>query len=169
MESIFQDFYNTKDQDIQDFLRKKAIDYNNRKWCYTYLIIRNDEFVENGEVIVEGYFTLSNKVIKLTDEVSSTKKKKLFFGLKTDNQNIPCILIGQLGKYISFDRVSPIDLEEILDYAMDIIEQIDHRIAFSCVILEYEPDRIGLGQKYEKYGFKKLQMSGEYIQMFQIL
>ncbi len=167
--AILQSFSNLKDIDIQSFLRDKAIDYNKRKWCYTYLIVQSDMLEHNGEVIVEGYFTLSNKVIGLDSNVSNTTKKKLFFGLKMDDTSLPCILIGQLGKYIGEDRVSSIDMDEILDYAMDIIEQINHLFAFSCVLLEYEPSRTGLRDKYEKYKFKELQRTDGFVQMFYIL
>ena len=168
-QAILDNFQNVKDSDIEGFLKNKAIEYNNRKWSYTYLVIQDEPFENGNLIIVEGYFTLSVKIVELTDTVSNSTKKKLFFGTKTDSQALSTILIGQLGKYIGSDRISLIDMEIILDYAMDVIYQIDHRIAFPCTILEYEPCRTGLRRKYDEYGFKELQRPDEYVQMFLIL
>lgn len=99
LNEILSKFKCTQNEDIENFLQNKAVLYSNRGWCYTYLIINRDK-LEQGIIFVEGYFTLSVKVITLSKEVSNSKKKKIFNGLKKKDNFIPVILIGQLGKYI---------------------------------------------------------------------
>lgn len=86
----------TKDADIQDFLQNKSLEYENRGWCSTYILANEERLEQEGTLFVDGYFTLSNKVIRLSETISSRKKKKLFSGLKKKDEYIHFILIGQL-------------------------------------------------------------------------
>ena len=58
--------------EIEDFIRKKAIDFAKRKLSITYLV--ND--LSDGSIL--GYFTLAHKSIIINDaNLSSTAKRKL--------------------------------------------------------------------------------------------
>ena len=63
-------FRNTKDRDIEFFLREKALDFEKRHWCSTYLLIDEDTMIQSKSIKVEGYFTLSNKVLTLNEKIS---------------------------------------------------------------------------------------------------
>lgn len=54
--------------DIESFLQIKAITYENRGWCSTYLLIDEDRLLRQGNLFVDGYFTLSNKVLRLYED-----------------------------------------------------------------------------------------------------
>ena len=75
-------FRNSKDSDIETFLRYKAILFEERHWCSTYLLFNKEKYIKQ-EFRIEGYFTLSNKALFISDEVSGNVKKKLNNGLLT--------------------------------------------------------------------------------------
>lgn len=169
LEKILDTYRNSKDPDIEDFLRNKAVTYEKRKWCSVYLLV-NEEKLNNETIFIEGYFTLSNRVLHLSDKVSNNLRKKLYNGLKkTDENYIHVLLIGQLGKYIDEDSCSLLSAEEILDSAFEIIEQVRERIVCNCVILECNSERNSLRNAYQNYGFHELQSEASLIQYFTII
>lgn len=169
----FNNYRCTYDDDIEKFLQTKAITYEKRGWCSTYLLVNEDKLVKQGELFVDGYFTLSNKVICLSGVVSSNRRKKLFNGLKKDDDHMHSILIGQLGKHIcredgkepEFGATSAL---EMLDKAFEIIYQVKERITCNCVLVECK-DEPKVRKIYEDYGFSELQRDEELIQYFKIL
>lgn len=189
MESIPQDelgkilsaFRNSKDSDIEEFLNKKALLYEDRHWCSTYILVDEERFA-NGETWIEGYFTLSNKVIEISDTVSNNLRKRISNGLKKDDNFMHMILIGQLGKHVDKDTLtcSSISAKEILDKAFEVIEEVNERIVSRCVMLECrkcletDPEeeiesRQKLHKLYIDYGFKPLQDDGELTQYYKII
>lgn len=181
LSEILLAYRNSKDSDIEEFLNKDALNYENRHWCSTYVLVDEERFV-NGETWVEGYFTLSNKVIEISDTVSNTQRKKISNGFKKEDNFVHMILIGQLGKYVDNSTMtsSSISGKEILDKAFEIIEEVNERITSRCVMLEcrkcLETDteeektsRQKLHKLYIDYGFKPLQDDGELTQYYKII
>lgn len=170
-------FKNTKDDDIESFLNQKAIKFVTRKWCAVYLLINETEFVSKHQLVIEGFFTLSIKSFKISSTVSKNKKKKLFKGINNNCEDIPAILVGQLGKHIdeSNHSVSLTNMSELLDYAIDIIIQINKAIPCNLIILECkkyineDDERIKLHNSYKNYGFDELQEDEDSIQYCIIL
>ncbi len=162
----------TKDEDIQGFLQSKALSYENRGWCSVYILVNEEKLEKKNILFVDGYFTLSNKIICLSSSVSSTKRKKLFSGLKKNDDYMHFILIGQLGKYIDEKNDNIIYGEtsaiEMLDKAFEIIYQVKERITCNCVLIECKDDP-KIRKIYEDYGFKELQRDDELIQYFKII
>ncbi len=99
VDNALLEFRCTKDEDIQNFLHNKAREYEERGWCSTYVLANEELLSQDHKLSVDGYFTLSNKVIRLSDSISKSKKKRLFGGLKRNEKYIHFILIGQLGKF----------------------------------------------------------------------
>ena len=62
-------FRNSRDEDIESFLRFKAVEFEKRHWCSTYLLVDVENF-QKGILSIDGYFTLSNKVISIPDNLS---------------------------------------------------------------------------------------------------
>lgn len=157
----------TRDEDIQDFLQNKALEYENRGWCSTYVLANEEKLDKDSKLWIDGYFTLSNKVIELTDFVSKTQRRKLFKGLKKNDNFMHFILVGQLGKYIDERSSETVYGEtsavEMLDKAFEIIYQVKERITCSCVLIECKDD-MKVRMIYENYGFKELQKENELIQ-----
>ncbi len=182
LEKILKRFRNSKDLDIQRFLNENAIIYEKRRWCSTYIVVNEESFAFQQDFHIEGYFTLSNKVISLGDEVSNTLRKKLANGLARKDNHIHTILIGQLGKYIDEDAgcVSNLSAKQLLDIAFKLISEATERIAARVVIVEckqcLETDtetmfekRQKLHEIYTNYGFKVLQNRGDLTQYFKII
>lgn len=168
----FLKYYCTKDKDIQNFLQVKALYYENRGWCSTYILANEEKLAYENTLFVEGYFTLSNKVIQLSDSISGNRRKKFFGGIKKSDHFMHAILIGQLGKYIYEEEEQQIygetSAEEMLDQAFQIIYEVKERIACNCVLVECK-DEPKVRSIYESYGFTELQQEKELIQYFKII
>lgn len=167
-------FRNFKDKDIEDFLRFKALEFDQRGWCSTYLLVDKDEIIHR-KLNVVGYFTLSNRVIKLPENISKTQRKRLFNGLVRDDQFLHVILIGQLGKFCTSNVSGCTSMEELLDSAFNIINDVNDKIPCRCVLLECrEADntdnkmeksrRAKLHKMYVEYGFSALQKENNLVQ-----
>lgn len=184
LEKALSEFKNSRDEDIERFLQKKAMLYETRKWCSTYVLVSEEALKANKTIKVEGYFTLSNKVLQISDEVSKNRKKKLFNGIKKDDSFMHAILIGQLGKYINESAeenvYGEITGKELLDKAFEIIESVKERIVCTCVLLECrlsdpgesENDKIKrehLHRWYIDCGFSVLQTDENLVQYFKII
>lgn len=175
LEKDLNRFRNTKDNDIEDFIRHKAISYEKRHWCSVYLLVNTEQLIQEKGIFVEGYFTLSHKVFLLQDNVSNNVRKKLFNGVMKDDDYLHTVLIGQLGKYIDQGNCecSDITMGDLLDKAINIITYADTLIPCRCVLLECRDyheeesdfeDRKKLHSKYIDYGFKAIQKSEDLIQ-----
>lgn len=92
-----------------------------------------------------------------------------------DEKSLYVILIGQLAKHIDATctpvKVGNTTIEELLDTAFEIIDEVNQKIACRCVLLECrealdntKDSRHKLHQKYKDYGFSPLQKDGDLIQ-----
>lgn len=164
-------FRNTKNHEIQEFLQSKAIMYENRRICSTYIVADADA-LKHHILNIEGYFTLSHKVLELDSSLSNQKRKKLFHGFNKSSNAIPVVLIGQLGKYIDDQnkKYGHVTGTELLDEAFSIIYQVSKKIVCTCIMLECEEaDNLRLHQFYQDYGFYPLQKRAQYIQYIFLL
>lgn len=172
LEAALQCYHCTKDKDIESFLQTKAITYEKRGWCSAYLLINGEKYYDQGIICVDGYFTLSNKIVRLTDAVSGSKRRKLFKGMKKESDMAHVILIGQLGKYIGQGKAGEIvgdtSAPQLLSRAFEIIYEVKKRITCSCALIECR-DEPKLCRLYEDYGFRELQKNGDMHQYFKIL
>ena len=67
---VLSEFVCTKNPEVEDFIRQKAISHETHGLAKTMLIFDSD----NGYKIV-GYYTISTKSLILTGRISSSKKK----------------------------------------------------------------------------------------------
>lgn len=163
MSYLLEKYKNTKDEDIQSFLNSKAMEFEERKLCNTYLLIDEERDVDKR---VEGYFTLSFKVYEFK-KISNNMKKRLCNGF-TNKASIPVILIGQLGKYVDDDNKNYgcTSANELLDIAFSLVDEVTQRVPCSCVLLECKDDdeRKKLQSIYVDYGFEEICRDNGYIQ-----
>lgn len=159
----------SKDPDIEEFLREKAIQFEDRGWCSVYLLLNNNE-LSNKNFKIEAYFTLSHKVISLCNSISKSKIKEVKSSNK--NNNIHFVLIGQLGKYIYIDNdnkedncCSDITSKEILDMAFEVIVKSHDLIPCRCVLVECNDDE-RVHNIYLNYKFKYLQFDDGHHQFY---
>lgn len=154
-------------------MRNKALEYEVREWCSTYLLVNEDLLNIEKRIWIEGYFTLSNKVLSISKHVSNRRKKGLQKGLSKSDQHIHFILIGHLGKYIAetsedHQQKSKLHMEELLNEAFGVIYEVKERIVCNCVLVECK-ELENLCHLYETYGFKRLQNDKALIQYFKII
>lgn len=155
-----------KDEDIETFLRYKAFEYLERCWCSIYLILDEEAF-DKGKIEVVAYFTLSHKSL-LPENASKTKVKEAS-GFKTA-ESIHFVLIGQLGKYMAMmpnDCVRTYDIsgQEVLDYALEVIQASNQLIPCRCVLVECS-EKEKVQKFYTDYGFSFFQYDGEHYQFY---
>lgn len=158
------------DNDINNFLQEKAIDFLNRKLCSTYLLLNEEEF-HQGKLKIEAYFTLSHKAMLVPSNISKTIIQEIS-GFK-NKSIIQFVLIGQLGKFIKENadgtcEKSQIQLNQILDSAFEVMNEASDIIPVRCVLIECN-DFIRTKQIYDKYGFKYIGMDKNLHQYFKKL
>lgn len=149
------DFRCNKDLDVQDFLNNKAITFELRGWASTYLCL-SQEALSHGVISIEGYFSLTHKAVVFDDDVSLSARKKIAGTKGAETESF--VLIGQLGKRISDEATSPVNLtaHDLLSDAMMIISASSDYIVARNVLIECKPIP-KVKEIYQKFGFTDLQ------------
>jgi hypothetical protein len=152
--------FSSLNEDIENFIKNKAVDFEKRDMSRTYLILN-----ENRNFV--AYFSLTLKVLEFNDTVSNKTKKRLH-GASSSIKSIPVILIGQLGKNFNFkDEITG---KYILESAMSFVKQIYGLVG--CRICLVETLACESNQKvidfYTDYGFVGLNKSptDNFLQMY---
>ncbi len=135
-------------QEIESFAQNKAIDFAKRKLSITYLVFD----ISDSQII--GFFTLAHKAIDISGEnLSNTIRKKLNNHSRYDNDtdvySTSAFLLAQFGKNYAVDKGTRITGCELMDCAIQILFDIQHRIGGGIVYLDAE-DRPSLIDFYEK-------------------
>lgn len=129
-----------KNQEIENFLHKNAIEFAKRKLSITYLLLGNSD----GEIV--GYFTLAHKAIEIkNDNISNTVRRKLSSHAKldadTNSYTVSAFLLAQIGKNYSADNGQRITGKELIEFANDVLTDIQHRIGGSIIYLDSEDNQ----------------------------
>lgn len=133
---ILSDFSCPKNAEIENFIKKNAVDFAKRKMSVTHLVMD-----DQGKVA--AIFTLTHKALKVRDDVlSSTLKKKIKRYAQIDEDTncymVSAFLIAQFGKnYIERDG-EPINGNSLMDSAMDILTAVQYDVGGGVVYLECE-------------------------------
>lgn len=142
------DNFKSLNEDVEYFIRHKAVDFENRSFCRTFLVINNTDII--------AYFTIGLKNLSFKDYVSNNRKKAIH-GISSDVSNVPVILIGQLSKNANYDNL--ITGEKLLSFAVDMIRQARNIVGGRVCLVETPADEANskVIEFYEKCGFVKLQ------------
>lgn len=129
-----------KNQEIENFLHKNAIEFAKRKLSITYLLLDNSD----GEIV--GYFTLAHKAIEIkNDNISNTVRRKLSSHAKldadTNSYTVSAFLLAQIGKNYSAANGHRITGKELIEFANDVLTDIQHRIGGSIIYLDSEDNQ----------------------------
>lgn len=160
-----------KDSDIETFLHDKAIEFNRRRICVTYLLF-NKAAYDEGKMFIDAFFTLSYRSIVASNVEAGKSAIKKIGGFATV-KTLDFILIGQLGKYIkkiSDDEYLSADIsgERILDYAFQTIRRSTEIIPCRCALIECKPiDKVR--KVYTDYDFKFFQHDGKHDQLYKVI
>lgn len=133
---ILSDFSCPKNDEIENFIKKNAVDFAKRKMSITHLVM--DEYGK-----LTALFALTHKAVKIKDEVlSSTLKKKIkrYAQLDEDTNSymVSAFLIAQFGKNYEEREGEPVSGNSLMDNAMDILTAVQHDIGGGVVYLECE-------------------------------
>lgn len=163
LDSAISSFKCYLDNDIENFLHTKAIDFLKRGIASTYLIL-NDELLNQNIIKIEAFFTLSHKAIDTPKDISKSQIKKI-----THNKNstiLNFILIGQIGKHLECDKngicceKSSIDCNTILKQANSIIKYTCKLIPSRFILIECN-DCVRDLKIYDNENFEYFQYDGD--------
>ena len=152
--SILSTFSCPFNQDIEDFLRKKSIQFYKQGIAATHLIFT--EYKE--EKVLVGYFAISSskevsvKKEKLSSNMRSRIKKFSTFDSENNTYSTVMPLIGQLSKNFSNNYDKLISGDVLLSMALNIVEEIQRLGGGRFVYLECEENQ-QLIDFYKRNGF----------------
>jgi hypothetical protein len=142
-------FSTKENEDVEYFLKHKAIPNENRSFTRTFLVTDEDN---NNEII--GYFTLMVKPFNIMEDISQSLRKTL-----TDNKRaivLNSILIAQLGRSDKYKGI--VSGDEILNFALENCQLVYNTVGLRIVCVEYD-DKPQLNDFYLKNDFKILQVN----------
>lgn len=147
---IVSNFSCPKDQDIEFFIKNKAIPFSRAEFysSRTYLVGFEGE---SGKFRLCGYFTLMNKPFELSGDLSKGKRKVICEG-QTRVSGLSGILIGQLGKNYTDGLNMTISGNDLLACALDYVHQVYMSVGVQLVFVECK-DVEKLRIFYEDNGF----------------
>ena len=155
LELILSEFISQKNDEIQTFLKDKAIEFAKKKLSITYLVTDS----ENGKLL--GYFTLAHKVLEVPAlGLSSTVRRKMSRYSTLDNRNesymISAFLLAQFGKNFNEEKERRVSGAELMDCVDEVLKRIQHQIGGAVVYLDCE-DKEKLIEFYENTaGYKQI-------------
>ena len=136
---ILSDYKCELNQDVEYFLKEKAIEFSKQDISRTYIVMSQ---YKDKDVIV-GYFAITNKVTNIKKvKLSETKRKRLLKFAVYDKESkcysIALPLIGQLGKNYYNGYNSLISGDILLKLACDKIKEAQELLGGRFVFLECE-------------------------------
>ncbi len=156
LEAILSDYICPMNDDIEDYLRHKAITFSKQGLAKTHLVFADFR----GSPVLIGFFALANKTIFIPDKskLSKTTKRRIAkFAThiaETKMSYVTAPLIAQLGKNYSNDYNTLITGDELLKMAIDCILETQFAIGGKTAYLECQ-DHPGLIRFYENNGFRE--------------
>ncbi|MCD8016023.1 MAG: GNAT family acetyltransferase [Lachnospiraceae bacterium] len=144
--SILSDFSCPKNSEIENFIKKNAIEFAKRKMSITHLVMD-----EKGQLA--AIFTLTHKAVKIRDDVlSSSQRRKIRryaqLDETTNSYMVSAFLIAQLGKNYAEREGEAVIGNSLLDNAMDVLTAVQRDVGGGVVYLECE-DRSQLLSFYQ--------------------
>ena len=158
---LFSDFSCPINDDVEKFLKEKAILFQGMDISRTFLVFTSHQ----AENVFIGYFALALKTLPIRKGVSKTQRKKLTGTKSAEVSFIPAILIGQLGKNFSNGYDKLINGRELLGLALRKVLEIHQDIAGKVVFLECSDDR-KLCEFYEAHGFQPYGVNDDGLRQF---
>lgn len=164
---ILSSFSCELDEDIENFLYNKAVEFEKLSKARTYLICDEDQVLEENfcldQLKIYGYVAIALKILSVP-EVWSNRKRKELDGLNAKIHGKPindfsCYLIGQLSRNseVSHDSLSGKDL---LQVAYDVIADAVDAVGGRYMMIECRNEE-KLINFYLANGFEEIQKSSD--------
>jgi len=166
LQSQLKQFKCTRNNDVETFLHRHAIRFEEAHKSRTYLIVPEAVCTtESPTLNVLGYFTLALKHVPLGIAVSNTRRKAMHGLFMPQGNVVVGYLLGQLGKHEEY-KVALGSL--LVDSAIGILQdQAQRAVGGRFVLVECAPHE-KLLQFYVQNGFSILQ-DDEEGQMVQLI
>ena len=135
LREILSEYTCEKNPDVEDFLKRQAIDFTNKHQSVTYLVFAT----EDAQLL--GYFSLTIKPITVSGELFSNTVRRKLSRVSTLNEtehtySLAAYLIAQLGKNYTNRANERITGAELLALAVNQIELIQYQAGGMVVFLE---------------------------------
>lgn len=136
VKSILSDFSCKRNPEIENFVRKNAVDFAKKKMSITYLVVDDTESIS-------AIFTLTHKAIEITNKnLSNTMRKRIQrhsrLDESTDSFNVSAFLIAQFGKSDTKTSEENISGNALMDFTFEVLTAVQHDIGGGLVYLECE-------------------------------
>jgi len=166
---LFRAFHSDKNEEIEFFLKNKAINFALQKISMTHLV-----FNQTKDLV--GYFTLASKQLEVQrGRISNTLLNKVKrYGRYSDESGTiqaSAYLIAQIGKNSAIHGGESITGDALIEYAVSILKAVQRHVGGGIVFLECE-EREKLLAFYEnehnafvRYGERISQDGVKFIQL----
>lgn len=142
LQELLNTFKCSLDSDEEDFLKNDAIKRERTKEARTFLYF-DDNKVRNGQIEIDGFFSLAIKLFHFTTDENDFNVKK--------GKPFPAYLIGQLARADSSKKGLG---KTLLNVAIRYIKAAELLVGGRLIYLDCKATMINY---YEKYGFKYIQ------------
>ena len=153
LSSTLSSFAVPLNSEVEDFIRKKALQATKLKSSISYLVIDEDL----ADVV--GYFTLLVKPFTIQAASLSSKNRRLIARFAEENTEAgdytaSVYLIAQIGKNYAIEEPLQISVGDLLNMALDKLRAAQDLVGGKLVLVEREADRTKLLEFYNANGFK---------------
>ena len=153
LSSTLSSFAVPLNSEVEDFIRKKALQATKLKSSISYLVIDEDL----ADVV--GYFTLLVKPFTIQAASLSSKNRRLIARFAEENTEAgdytaSVYLIAQIGKNYAIEEQLQISGGDLLNMALDKLRTAQDLVGGKLVLVEREADRDKLLTFYSANGFK---------------
>ena len=153
LSSTLSSFAVPLNSEVEDFIRKKALQATKLKSSISYLVI--DEDLADAV----GYFTLLVKPFTIQAASLSSKNRRLIARFAEENTEAgdytaSVYLIAQIGKNYAIEEPLQISGGDLLNMALDKLRAAQDLVGGKLVLVEREADRAKLLEFYNANGFK---------------
>lgn len=174
VKTFLSDFSCPLNENVEKFVHNNAINFARQKLSVTYLVLKKNDKGESG---LAGIFTLAHKAITVgADSMSNTTKRKLTrfaaYNPESGKYNVSAFLIAQFGKNYAAGSDCSISGDELMNLAMDILEDAQHRIGGGVIYLDCEnTDKVlhfyqNDNNRFAKFGERLSKADGkQYLQL----
>ncbi len=167
LSQILSSFSCEQDEDIENFLHNRAVEFEKLSKARTYLICDESQMVSEDfyleQLRIYGYIAIAQKILTVPDDWSNRKRKELD-GLNGKIHGEPirdfsCYLIGQLSRNSNVPKES-ISGKELLQYAYDVIATAVDAVGGRYMMIECQNES-SLIEFYESNGFQEVNRSND--------
>ena len=153
LSSTLSSFAVPLNSEVEEFIRKKALQATKLKSSISYLVIDEDL----ADVV--GYFTLLVKPFTIQSASLSSKNRRLIARFAEENTEAgdytaSVYLIAQIGKNYAIEEPLQISGGDLLNMALDKLRAAQDLVGGKLVLVEREADRAKLLEFYNANGFK---------------